>query len=117
MPERKDDLRRVHKLRAVHQFKTLIGRGLLTVGTINAQPALGKLRSVRPQWVETTVVGPRLHFAVRKSFVAVPTTEYPLGHACSLGTGRHRCRLNLFAARLHSHTYECVQTLTRVVSP
>src|ERR1700722_5045870 len=93
------------ELRAVNQFKTLIRRGLLAVWAVNAQPAFGKLRSVRPQWVETTVVGPWLHFAVRKSFVAVSTTEYPLGHACSLGTGRHLCRLNLLADASHSHTY------------
>ena len=103
--------------RAVHQFRTLIRRGLLAVWAVNAQTALGKLGSIRPQWVETTVVGPWLHFAVRKSFVAVPTTEYPLGHACSLGTDRHRCCLNLFAVASHSHTYECVQTLTGIVWP
>jgi len=81
----------VRKLRAVHQFKTLIGRGLLTVWTIDVQPAFGKLRSVRPQWVENTPFGPWFYFAVSKIFVAVPATEYPLGHACSLGTGKHRC--------------------------
>src|SRR3984957_2178780 len=105
------------ELRAVNQFKTLIRRGLLAVWAVNAQPAFGKLRSVRPQWVETTVVGPWLHFAVSKIFVAVPTTEYPLGHACSLGTGRHRCRLNLAAGHRLLHTDKSVRTLTRIVSP
>jgi len=77
------------ELRAVHQFKTLVGHSLLTVGTLNAQPTFGKLWSVWPQFVVKKTVGPRLYFAVRKIFAAIPTTQDPVGHRFSLGTGRH----------------------------
>jgi hypothetical protein len=43
--------------RAVHQFKSLVSSGLLTMGPLNAQPACGKLWSIRPQGVIKKVVG------------------------------------------------------------
>jgi hypothetical protein len=77
------------ELRAVHQFKTLVGRSLLTVGTLNAQPTFGKLWSVWPQFVVKKTVGLRLYFAVTETFVAIPTTQDPVGHTFSLGACRH----------------------------
>jgi hypothetical protein len=75
--------------RVVHQFKTLIGRSLPAVWTPNAQSAVGKIGSIRPQSVVRKADGPWFHFAVRKIFVAVSTTQDPLSHTFSLGTGRH----------------------------
>jgi hypothetical protein len=92
------------ELRAVHQFKTLIGCSLPAMRTVNAQPAFMKLRPIWPQAVVEKVVGLWRYFAMNKIFVAIPTTECPVGHAFLLWAGTHG--LNLLTSASHSHTHK-----------
>jgi len=62
----------------VHQFKTLMSRGLLAVRTLDVQSAFGKLRSVWPQRIVRKADGPCLYFAVTKILVAIPTRRVVL---------------------------------------